>query len=121
MPTQGFNVKQLSVQNIRFNVWDLGGQQAIRQHWRNYYTNLDCIIYVIDSADRTRMEECGEELQQLLEDEKVAGVPLLVFANKQDLMLAMPADEIEEMLHLSMIQDRPWNIQACSAQDGEGL
>ena len=67
------------------------------------------------------MDECAEQLQQLLEDEKVAGVPMLVYANKQDLMLAMPADEIEDALHLSMIQDRPWNIQACSAQDGEGL
>ena len=49
------------------------------------------------------MDECAEQLQQLLEDEKVAGVPMLVYANKQDLMLAMPADEIEEALHLSMI------------------
>ena len=70
------------MQNLKFNVWDLGGQQAIRQHWRNYYANLDCIIFVIDSADRTRMDECAEELQSLLEDEKVAGVPMLVYANK---------------------------------------
>ena len=64
--------------------------------------------------------ECGEELQKLLEDDKLAGVPILVFANKQDLELAMPADEIEETLHLSMISDRAWNIQACSGQTGEG-
>ena len=32
----------------------------------------------------------------------------------------MPADEIEETLCLSQINDRPWNIQACSAQNGEG-
>ena len=43
-----------------------------------------------------------------------------MFANKQDLELAMPADEIEEVLHLSQINDRPWSIQACSAQSGEG-
>lgn len=30
MPTQGFNVKSLQVQNLKFNVWDLGGQMAIR-------------------------------------------------------------------------------------------
>lgn len=65
----------------------------------------------MDSSDNRRMEtECGEELQKLLEDDKLAGVPILVFANKQDLELAMPADEIEETLHLSMISDRPWNI-----------
>ena len=45
---------------------------------------------------------------------------MLIYANKQDLITALPADEIEEMLHLSMINDRPWNIAACSAQEGEG-
>ena len=94
---------------------------AIREHWSNYYDNLDCIIYVVDSSDNRRMtDECGGELQKLLVDDKLAGVPILVFANKQDLELAMPADEIEETLCLSQINDRPWNIQACSAQNGEG-
>ena len=56
----------------------------------------------------------------MLEEDKLAGVPILVYANKQDLITAAPADEIEEMLNLSMINDRPWNIAACSAQEGEG-
>ncbi len=30
MPTQGFNIKSLSHGNFKFNVWDLGGQKAIR-------------------------------------------------------------------------------------------
>ena len=30
MPTQGFNVKTLQNGNFKFNVWDLGGQKAIR-------------------------------------------------------------------------------------------
>ena len=82
MPTQGFNVKTLSVGNFKFNVWDLGGQKAIRQHWKNYYDKLDCLIYVIDSSDRIRLNECAEELQSLLEEDKLAGVPLLIYANK---------------------------------------
>ena len=63
-------------------MWDLGGQKAIRQHWKNYYDQLDCLIYVIDSSDRLRMQECAEELQSLLEEDKLAGVPLLIYANK---------------------------------------
>ena len=120
MPTQGFNVKTLTTGNLKFNVWDLGGQKAIRQHWKNFYEKLDCIIYVIDSSDRIRMEECADELQGLLEEDKLAGVPLLIFANKQDLAHALPADEIEDMLNLSMINDRAWNIAACSATESEG-
>jgi hypothetical protein len=40
-------------------------------------------IYVIDSADKKRMEETGEELGQLLEEDKLSEVPVLIYANKQ--------------------------------------
>lgn len=51
----------------------------------------------------------------------MGGVPLLVFANKQDLVGAYGADDIAEKLDLTAIRDRPWQIQACSAKDGSGL
>ena len=66
------------------------------------------------------MDECGEELQSLLEEDKLAGVPILIYANKQDLINALPVDEIEENLCLSHISDRAWNIAACSATEQEG-
>ena len=48
-------------------------------------------------------------------------MPLLVFANKQDLMGAAQADQIALGLGLQQIKDRAWQIQACSAQTGEGV
>jgi ADP-ribosylation factor-like protein 3 len=78
-------------------------------------------IYVVDSADKRRLEETGIELGQLLEEEKLSGVSVLIYANKQDLLNAEPADEIGEKLNLSAIRDREWHIQACSAKNGEGL
>ena len=85
MPTQGFNVKSLASGTVKLNVWDIGGQKAIRPYWRNYYDRTDALIYVIDSSDSRRMEESGSELDQLLHEEKLKGVPLLILANKQDL------------------------------------
>ena len=67
VPTVGFNVETMNYEGLKFQVWDLGGQMAIREHWPNYYDNLDCIIFVVDSSDNRRMEdECGSELQKLL-------------------------------------------------------
>lgn len=51
----------------------------------------------------------------------MANVPLLVFANKQDLINAATADEIAEALNLVALRDRPWQIQACSATAASGL
>ncbi|KAK6305277.1 hypothetical protein J4Q44_G00240570 [Coregonus suidteri] len=120
-PTQGFNIKSMQSQGFKLNVWDIGGQRKIRPYWRNYFENTDVLIYVIDSSDRKRFEETGQELAELMEEEKLSMVPLLIFANKQDLMTAAPASELAEGLNLHTIRDRVWQIQACSAITAEGV
>jgi len=75
----------------------------------------------VDSADRKRVDETGFELNELLSDDKLAGVPVLVYANKQDLALAAQASDIAQELNLHLIRDRPWQIQACSGIRGEGI
>jgi ADP-ribosylation factor-like protein 3 len=76
---------------------------------------------VIDSADKRRMEETGVELQQLLDEEKLSHVPLLVMANKQDLMSAATPAEITAELGLNDLRERTWQILPCSAKTGDGL
>jgi len=120
-PTQGFNIKSVASNGIQLNVWDIGGQKSIRPYWRNYFENTDVLIYVIDSADRPRFEESGAQLSELLEEEKLTGTPVLIFANKQDLLNAARPDELIKELHLGSIKDRQWQIQPCSATTGEGL
>ena len=97
------------------------GQKSIRPYWRNYYDQTDALIYVIDSADRRRMEETGVELQQLLDEERLSHVPLLVMANKQDLLNALSPGEITTELGLNELRERTWQILPCSAKTGEGL
>ena len=50
-------------------------------------------IFVVDSSDDQRITECNEELKALLNEDKLSKVPLLVFANKQDLM-GLSAEEV---------------------------
>uniref|UniRef100_A0A3B3H449 ADP-ribosylation factor-like protein 3 n=1 Tax=Oryzias latipes TaxID=8090 RepID=A0A3B3H449_ORYLA len=120
-PTQGFNIKSVQASGFKLNVWDIGGQRKIRPYWRSYFDNTDVLIYVIDSSDRKRLDETSLELADLLEEEKLAGVPLLIFANKQDLMTASPASVLAESLNLHTIRDRMWQVQACSALTAEGV
>ncbi|KAH7980028.1 hypothetical protein HPB49_012619 [Dermacentor silvarum] len=120
-PTQGFNIKSVQAEGFKLNVWDIGGQRKIRPYWQNYFENTDVLLYVIDSSDRARFEETGVELAELLSEDKLLGVPLLVLANKQDLVHSAPAAELADGLNLPAVRDRPWQIQACSALSGEGL
>merc|ERR1712216_40261 len=121
MPTQGFNIKSLLHEGFKLNVWDIGGRKTIRPYWKNYFENTDALIYVVDSSDRRRLEEAAMELSELLEEDKLSGIPVLIFANKQDLISAVPAEELVEELQLMGIKDGTWQIQACSAKNGTGL
>ena len=97
-----------------------GGQKSIRPYWRNYYDRTDALIYVVDSSDSKRLEETASELSELLKEDKLHGVPLLVFANKQDLLNAKEAKEIRSILKLNK-ESRKWNIIECSSKSGEGI
>ena len=55
IPTIGFNVETVTYKNIKFQVWDLGGQSSIRPYWRCYYPNTQAIVYVVDSSDVERV------------------------------------------------------------------
>ncbi|WJX18983.1 hypothetical protein P8452_08727 [Trifolium repens] len=61
-PTVGSNVEELVYKNIRFEVWDLGGQERLRTSWATYYRGTNAVIAVIDSSDRARISIMKDEL-----------------------------------------------------------
>ena len=121
VPTIGFNVETVSYKNISFTVWDIGGQDKIRNLWRVYFQGSGGIIFVIDSSDRERMSEVKTELWRLLQEDELENVHLLIFANKQDVENAMSTTEIREQLGLNELKKRSWFVQATCATKAEGL
>jgi small GTP-binding protein len=128
VPTIGFNVEQVNHKNISFTVWDVGGQDKIRPLWRHYYQGVQGIIFVVDSADRDRIDDskdyensAKEELSRMLGEEELRHAALLVFANKQDLPGAMKVQEITERLGLNKLRNRQWFVQGASAPTEDGL
>jgi ADP-ribosylation factor-like protein 5B len=120
-PTVGSNVERLVHGGVTLEVWDLGGQQGLRAAWATYYKGTDAVVLVVDSADRQRVGSVKSELATLLSNADLAGVPLLVFANKQDARGACSAAELTDLLGLHAIRGRDWHIQGCVALTGGGL
>merc|ERR1719330_1744709 len=92
VPTIGFNVETLQYKKLNMTVWDIGGQEKLRPLWRHYFAEADGLIFVVDSNDVERIapkdDEEGSakrELHRCLADDSLKGIPLLIFANKQDL------------------------------------
>ncbi|KAI9807819.1 MAG: ADP-ribosylation factor, Arf Arf6 [Sarcosagium campestre] len=121
IPTVGFNVETVTYKNVKFNVWDVGGQDKIRPLWRHYFSGTQGLIFVIDSADRARIEEARGELHRIISDREMKDSLLLVFANKQDVAGAMNPMEVTEKLQLNKLKERFWNVVPSCATTGEGL
>lgn len=67
-PTIGSNVEEVVHRNVHFNVWDLGGQESLRQGWSTYFLGSHAVIVVVDSTDRTRIGMVKAELDKLLQN-----------------------------------------------------
>lgn len=120
IPTIGFNMESLKINNVDIALWDIGGQTKIRALWSHYYPNTDAIIFVVDSTDKKRIKETRSELSRLLEHEDLSECAVLVFANKQDLGV-MGVNEVVEAMGLRELRGRDWYCQGCSALTGTGL
>ena len=122
IPTIGFNVETVTpVKNVSFTVWDVGGQDKIRPLWRHYFIGCEGLIYVVDSSDKSRFAEAQNELEWILDSDEMAGVPLVILANKQDLPQAVSPADMTVKLGLDKVRNRKWHIQGTSALSGEGV
>ncbi|NXF39071.1 ARL5A protein, partial [Nyctibius bracteatus] len=116
-PTIGSNVEEIVVNNTRFLMWDIGGQESLRSSWNTYYTNTEVRILFLGICGLRAAAQFVLVLE--IPDLKKAG--LLIFANKQDVKECMTVAEISQFLKLTSIKDHQWHIQACCALTGEGL
>lgn len=84
MPTQKPTTEELTMGNIVFTAYDLGGHEIARRVWQDFYVDIDAIVFIIDAASPQRFKESKVELDELLGNEDLRKVPFLVLGNKID-------------------------------------
>ena len=120
-PTIGSNVEELTHNNVKFQAWDLGGQESTRSVWDVYYMSTDAVVYVIDSQDDENFEESKAQFHKVISHPNLKNTIILIFANKQDLPGAKDVNKLIEDYEFDKIKNHIWKIQSCSALKGEGL
>jgi len=77
---------------------------------------------VIDSSDAARLATSRSELLTMLSEDELKSVPVLVFANKQDVSGALSPAEISDKLGLAGGEKgREWSVRGSCATKGDGL
>ncbi|KAK6201382.1 putative ADP-ribosylation factor in the carboxypeptidase Y pathway [Scheffersomyces amazonensis] len=127
LPTVGQNTTTIKFQsnsdsefssqfrNINLKFWDLGGQKSLRNMWSRYYNSCHGIIFIIDSTDTARFQECYETLIEIAHDqtwsningtaEAIVNVPILMLANKQDLPQAVDLVSLKTGVFIQLVSE----------------
>lgn len=75
----------------------------------------------MDSVDTDRLHLMAEELNRVLQNERLVGATCLLLANKQDVNGAASIETLANELPESAKRQRHWKIFPCSAVTGDGL
>ncbi|KAL3278753.1 hypothetical protein HHI36_016281 [Cryptolaemus montrouzieri] len=132
LPTLHPTSEELSIGNIRFTTFDLGGHSQARRVWKDYFPAVDAIVFLIDAIDRKRFPESKLELDSLLTDETLSNCPILILGNKIDITGAASEDELRGVFELygqttgkgkvprSELPGRPLELFMCSILRKQG-
>ena len=95
IPTVGFNMRKVTRGGVTIKLWDLGGQPRFRSMWERYCRGVGAVVFAARA-----------ELHDLLSRPSLAGTPLLVLGNKNDLPGALAAADLADRLELSRLGGR---------------
>ena len=71
-----------------------------RRLWRDYFWEVDGVVFIIDASDKERFREAKRELDGILREQMTEKCPVLILGNKIDIPSAASEEQIKEYFNL---------------------
>ncbi|MFW9996040.1 MAG: ADP-ribosylation factor family protein [Candidatus Odinarchaeota archaeon] len=122
IPTTGINFERIRLKDKTvFEVYDLPGQKDLRKLWDTHLVKSDLVVFVLDSANKARIDEAKELFWRIYSNQIDSKVPIAILANKQDLPDHLSAVDILDSFDLGELTLTKWQIFGTSALTGKGI
>jgi len=85
---------------LEMDLWEIGGDDAFRKFWSHFYSDTDCLLFLLDpGAGSGVVGEAAEELARAAGDYRMGTVPIVIVATHQDKRQSqMEAKELRRLL-----------------------
>jgi small GTP-binding protein len=121
MPTKKFNIDYIQAEEKGYLAfWDMPGQSSFRKKWLIGLQDSNIIIYMIDVANQARFEESKKEFWKIINRYDLVGTPLIILANKVDLLHYSKENaheqfnkleqELTSYFEFNRIKNREWKL-----------
>jgi len=87
--------KKLTIDNMHFNIFDLGGQKSERRKWIKCFGGVDAVVFVVslscynefmfEDGSTTKMDDAMQLFGDTLNHKEFTNTPIILLLNKTDL------------------------------------
>ena len=121
-PTPFLKCTHVMFNNKVLNCIEVSGLKRYRKVWKNFYNEVDAIIFVIDGTDIGRMGVVKNLIQDIDANlEKM--IPVVFMVNKQDIIdKSLSVEQVKNYIELDrMSTDFSWHIVKSISYTSEGI
>ena len=121
-PTAFLNCARITFNNKKFNCIEVSGLKRYRKVWKNFYNEVDGIIFVIDGTDVGRMHLIKSLITDL-DNNLEKNIPVVFMVNKQDIVdKSLNIEQVKNIIEIDrMATDFNWHIVKSVSYTGEGI
>eukprot|EP00826_Nyctotherus_ovalis_P028542 TRINITY_DN2253_c0_g1_i8.p2 TRINITY_DN2253_c0_g1~~TRINITY_DN2253_c0_g1_i8.p2 ORF type:complete len:162 (-),score=46.22 TRINITY_DN2253_c0_g1_i8:131-616(-) len=112
--TRGFNYELLDTEKGKIGVWDIGGNEIMREHWCYFYQNVEFsgVIFMVDASSEESLKNMSENkklLTHLVNEEELRDIPFVAFFNMKPDKGETTADIVKDV-SLNPIFQVAWKL-----------